>query len=138
MKPFLTSRRKLVDILILLVVNLIFYFLSFTAEFIILFSFGFIWNWVASQDLHLLFQNNKYRFSMIRLVTNLQLLIKKPFLKLPVWTQWLAGILPAGIFWSMVVYFNDSHMPWWATFLGSLVFELSLLEKNLWKKETVQ
>ncbi|MGE3608993.1 MAG: hypothetical protein AB7I27_05355 [Bacteriovoracaceae bacterium] len=125
MKPFLTTKRSTIEIGALFIVDVILYFLGISFEFIILFSLGFIWNWVASQNLELLFQNHRYRYSMIKLVVNLQNLIKMPLKTFPLWLSWVAGIFPAGIFWSMVIFFNDSDMPWWATFMGSFVFELS-------------
>ncbi len=50
MRPFLTSKRKLLDLIVLVVLAGILWFLQ-GYEPALLFSFGFIWNWVASQDL---------------------------------------------------------------------------------------
>lgn len=126
--PFLTSRRKLFELLILLVLNLIIFFFWSSLEVISLFSFGFIWNWVASQELHNLIDNRRYRFSMVKLVKDLQSMILRPLERAPGFVKWFAKILPAGAFWSLVIYFNQSDMPWWATFLGSFTYELIQLE----------
>lgn len=134
MKPFLTTRRRLVDLLILFVLDLGLYFLWQDLSLVVLFSFGFIWNWVAAQDLHMLFENKRYRYSMVRLVINLQTMFLNLVVRAPAWVKWVVQILPAGIFWTMVILFNDSSMPWWATFLGSLVFEIIQLESKLIQK----
>lgn len=137
MRPFLTSRRRMFDLLILLVLNVVFYFLWSSLDFNALFTLGFVWNWVASQDMSHFFEIKRYRFSTLRLVFNLQTLILKPFDKAPHWVKWGLNILPAGIFWFLVIYFNDSQMPWWATFLGSLTFELEQLQSKFVKASSI-
>jgi hypothetical protein len=135
MKPFLASRRKMIDIAIMLVLNLIFYFLWQSFDVVALFSLGYIWNWVGSQDLAYMFENKRYRFSMLKVVFNLQHLFLKPFKKFPQWFQVIVRTLPAGIFWSMVIFFNDSEMPWWMTFIGSIVYELTQMDALIFKKQ---
>lgn len=133
--PFLTTKRKMFDLLILLIIDVALYIIWNSVEVVTLFSFGFIWNWVASQDLTPLLEKRRYRFSMVKLVINLQSLILKPLSNFPLVLQRLAACLPAGLFWWLVIYFNDSHMPWWATFLGSATYELTLLESYYAKKQ---
>lgn len=135
MKPVLPTKRKLVDLLVLLILNLVFYFLWGSVEVLSLFSLGYIWNWCTSQDLNILFENRRYRFSTLKTVINLQNAFLKPLQRFPYWVQWVGRIFPAGIFWSMVIIFNDSDMPWWATFLGSFAFEVAQLEMKMFKKE---
>ena len=124
MKPFLTTGRKSAEISLLLLLDLIFYLIYPSVEAVSLFSFGYIWNWVGSQDLEVILENRRYRFSMLKLVKNLQFLIQKPFQNSPEVVRVLMRIFPAGIFWLMVIYFNESQMPWWSTFLGSICYEL--------------
>lgn len=133
--PFLTTKRKMFDLLILLIIDVALFIIWDSIEIVTLFSFGFIWNWVASQDLTPLLEKRRYRFSMVKLVLNLQALILKPFGSLPFALQRLIACLPAGLFWCLVIYFNDSDMPWWATFVGSLTLELTLLESYYARKQ---
>jgi hypothetical protein len=134
MKPFAPPKRKLYELIVLVVLAAIFYLIHPQVEAIVLFAFGFIWNWAASNDLSVMFENRRYRMSMIKTVVNLQQLILKPFAWAPQFVKNILVILPAGIFWSLVVYLNDSDMPWWSTFLGSLAFELLQIEINFIKK----
>jgi hypothetical protein len=134
MKPFLMERKRVIDLIILLVIVLIIFWIWGHWGFMALFVLGYIWNWVAAQDLSLIFENRRYRFSTLKLVGNLQILFLKPFKSAPLWIRWIVGILPAGVLWSMIIYFNDSQMPWWATFLGSLTFEFVQLEKAFMRK----
>lgn len=128
MKPFAPSKRKLIELLIGLLLSGVFFFFYPKVEGLVLFVFGFIWNWCASIDLDPLYDNRRYRFSMLSTVRNIQKLFLKPFQKLPVFIQRIARVFPAGIFWWMVIYINQSDMPWWATFSGSIAFELLQLE----------
>ncbi len=122
MKPWLSSRRRLIDLGILAGVSLVLFLIFQNPSFVALFAMGFIWNWTASQDLNLLFESRRSRFSTLKLVVNVQNLFLKPFTNS--WVKIAVGILPAGIFWCMVIAFNESEMPWYATFLGSLFFEV--------------
>lgn len=134
MSSFLIPRRKVIELFILPVFLGVIYLIWPTVEVISLFAFGYIWNWAASNDLGTLFENRRYRMSMLKLVVNLQNLILKPFQKAPELVKRFLKILPAGIFWTLVIIFNESQMPWWATFCGSLVFELLQLEISLFKR----
>ncbi len=138
MNGFLISKRKTFELGLLLILDVLFYFVMGSWDFIILFSLGFIWNWVASQEKNIIIENNRrYRFSTLKTVFNLQNLFLKPLSKMPEPLRFVARILPAGLFWSGVIVFNESPMPWWAVFAGSLVIELILLEtKILGHKET--
>jgi hypothetical protein len=134
MRPFLAPKRKLLELLALVALNLALYLVFWDFAVLILFSLGFIWNWSASQDLDALFTNRRYRFSTIKMTKNLQGLILRPFERAPAPVKLVLRVLPAGIFWSGVIYFLESQMPWWATFLGSLAFELMQLEIDFIKK----
>lgn len=134
MKPFLTTKRKMFDLLVLILLNTFIFLVLGDWTAITLFSFGFIWNWSASQDLSSLFENPRYRYSMLKLVVNLQNLILSPVKNLPKAIHWVVKILPAGTFWLMVMLFNDSDLPWWMPFLGSLAFEVLQLEKTIFEK----
>src|SRR6478672_7970139 len=120
MTTFIPPKRKMLELLLLPVFLGIFYFIYPRIEGVTLFAFGFIWNWSASNDLDLLFQNKRYRMSMLKTVVNLQNLALKPFRRAPVVIQKIVKIFPAGIFWGLVTYVNESDMPWWSTFLGSI------------------
>jgi len=140
MNGFLVSKRKSLELGILLLIDILFYILWDSFDFVILFSLGFIWNWVASQEDTIILDNNRrYRFSTLKTVFNLQKLFLKPLKRMPKFVHFIARILPAGIFWSAVILFNESPMPWWAVFLGSLTVELILLETKIFHpKETSQ
>lgn len=133
MKPFAPPKRKLLELLIMLVLAGVFYLIYPVLDATVLFAFGFVWNWAASNELSVLFENKRYRMSLLKLVVNLQNLILRPFAGAPSWVKRILRVLPAGIFWSLVVYINESNMPWWATFIGSAAFELLQLEMNFIK-----
>lgn len=134
--PFLTSKRKLVDVLILGLLMVAGFFLGFDLALLSLFSFGFIWNWVASQELENLMTHKRYRFSMVKVVKALNTSVETGLRNFPSVVRILARCLPAGTFWLLVIFFNDSEMPWWATYLGSLAFEIVQLERLSIRKET--
>ncbi len=136
MRPFLTSRRKLLDLGILLVVAVGMGFIKGLEEALLL-SFGFLWNWVASQDLSQYMEGRSYRFTMLRFVLNLQALILSPTLirGLPELVKVFVRSLPAGLFWSAIIWLQDSDLPMWGTFLGSFIFEISQWEVLFKKKE---
>jgi hypothetical protein len=136
MRPFLTSKRKLLDLIVLVVLATILWFLQ-GFEPALLFSFGFIWNWVASQDLSQHMEGRSYRYTMLRFVLNAQTQIVSPgFIQSsPEFVKMILRSLPAGIFWSLVIWFQDSELPIWATFLGSFAFELSQWDILFRKKE---
>lgn len=127
------KRRKLAELLILVLFSGIFWFFYPALEGVVLFIFGFIWNWAASIELDPMFENRRYRFSMLSTVRNTQRLFLKPFTGAPEMIKILIRILPAGIFWTMVIMINESVMPWWAPFMGSAAFELLQLEMNFIK-----
>lgn len=129
MSFFSISKRKIFEIGLLVVLDTLFYFLWGSLDFIILFSFGFVWNWVAAQENEVSYGNTRrYRFSTLKTVFNLQKLILRPVRHLPHYIQLLVKILPAGLFWSAVIAFNESDMPYWAVFLGSFTLEIMNLE----------
>lgn len=134
MNKFLIPRRKVIELSLLPLFLGIFFFFYPHSEGLVLFAFGFIWNWAASNDLEKLFENKRYRLSMLKLVVNLQNLILKPVGNAPSLVKSFLKIFPAGIFWSMVIFLNESSMPWWTTFVGSFVFELMQIEIGLFKR----
>jgi hypothetical protein len=140
MNGFFITKRKLFELVVLLCLDGLFYLLWNSLDFVVLFSLGFIWNWVASQEKDILILNSRqYRFSTLKTVFNLQHLILKPFVRMPEAVRLIVRVLPAGIFWFAVILFNESQMPWWAVFFGSLSIELLQLETRLFKsKETPQ
>ena len=118
----------------MLLLDAVFYLLWNSFDFVMLFSFGFIWNWVASQESTITLKNTRrYRFSTLKTVFNLQNLVMRPFLNAPLFVKILIKSLPAGIFWSAVILFNESNMPWWAVFIGSLTLEFFQLETKIFK-----
>lgn len=139
MNGFLISKRKTFELAVMVLLDAIFFILWDSWDFVILFSLGYIWNWVASQEKNIILDNNRrYRFSTLKTVFNLQKLFLRPLGKMPETVKFVARILPAGLFWSAVILFNESPMPWWAVFMGSLTIELVLLETKMFKtKETV-
>lgn len=138
MSGFFITKRKTFELFVLAVLDGLFFLILNDWNFLVLFSFGYIWNWVASQESSIILDNNRrYRFSTLKTVFNLQRLFLAPLGKAPEAVRFIARILPAGLFWSAVILFNESPMPWWAVFLGSLVVELIQLETKIFKpKET--
>ncbi len=136
MRPFLTSKRKLIDLIVVLTLSAVIWpLLGMEAAF--LFCFGFIWNWVASQDLNQYMSGKIYRFTMLKLVLSSQTLILSPapVQRAPEFIKAIVRALPAGLFWWAVIWAQDSDLPVWATFAGSLVFEFSQWEVLFPKKE---
>jgi hypothetical protein len=123
-------RRKYIELAIMFLVSGVFYFFIPKFEELTLFYFGFIWNWSYSVELDPIYDNPRYRFSMLRTVINFQKLILRPFHRAPEAIKRLIGVLPAGIFWWLVIYINESSMPWWTAFVGSICFELVHLRSN--------
>lgn len=133
--PFLTTRRKLIDILVLFFLTSLGFLFGLELSLLALFSFGFIWNWTASQELENLMTHKRYRFSMVKVVKSVNNSLDRLLENLPLVVKLIARCLPAGTFWLFVIFFNDSDMPWWAPYLGSLSFELLQLERLSIKKE---
>ena len=128
MMVFAPPKRKLLELGIMIILAGVFYLVYPEMDAVVLFIFGFVWNWAASNELSVLFENKRYRMSLLKTVVNLQNLILKPFAQAPDWVKRILRVFPAGIFWSLVIYMNESVMPWWATFVGSAAFELLQLE----------
>lgn len=138
MRPLLTSKRKLLDLAVVTFLASVMWVVQ-GLEPALLLAFGFLWNWVASQDLSQYMEGRSYRYTMLKFVLNLQALILSPgFIKRsPEFVKLILRSLPAGIFWSLVIWFQDSDLPIWATFLGSLSFELSQWEILFRKKDAI-
>lgn len=133
---FIPPKRKLVDLFILLFLLLVIYFVYPEMEVLTLFAFGFIWNWSASNDLAELFEHNKrYRLSLLKFVYNIQSLFIRPVKSAPVLLKKFISILPAGAFWAIVIFINESNVPWWPPFLGSLAFELLQIDLKFFNKK---
>lgn len=129
MNSFFISKRKTFELGVLIVLDIIFFIILNRLDFVTLFSLGFVWNWVASQEENIMIGNNRrYRFSTLKTVFNLQNLFLRPVGKAPAFIKFTVRLLPAGFFWWGVILFIESPMPWWAVFLGSLILELILLE----------
>lgn len=134
MRPFLTTKRKLYELLVLLGLNLGLYFVFQSWAALMLFNLGFVWNWAASQPLSYVLENSRYRFSLMKMVYNLHSIVQLPFKKLHPLVSIFPRILPAGLFWYLVIHFAESTVPVWPTFLGSLFFELTQLDAYFVKK----
>lgn len=130
MKTFAPPKRKLIELGIMVFIAAIFFFIKPELNALTLFVFGYVWNWSASNELSTLFENKRYRMSLLKTVVNLQNLILKPFGRAPEWVKRILRVFPAGIFWSLVIYINESFMPWWATFVGSAAFEVVNFEMD--------
>lgn len=128
MNKFGIPRIKLIELLVFAVINLILWFIFSDLNFLVLYSLGFIWNWVASYNMDSFFEMKRYRFSMLKLVFNLQNLFLKPFKNKNSFLLKLVKILPIGSLWLLVMYFNESNIPWWSVFLGSATYELMSIE----------
>lgn len=128
------GRRKLQEFLIICVISSIHFFFFSNFEQLTLFVFGYIWNWASSSHQELLIENQRYRYSLIRTVISFQKIILTPFKKTPEMIRRIIKALPAGLFWLLVIYINNSTMPWWAPFLGSLCFEIIDFEFDFLEK----
>ena len=135
MSTIVPPKRKMIELGIMLILAAVFYLIHPNFDAVMLFVFGFVWNWSASNDLTAVFENRRYRMSMLKFVVNMQNLILKPFGWAPEFVKRIVKVLPAGIFWSMVIFVNESEMPWWATFVGSIAFELLQIELNFIKRQ---
>lgn len=134
MTSFVPPKRKLIELLVMLILAGVLYLMYPNMDAVVLFLFGFIWNWSASNDLTFYFTNRRNRMSMLRLVVNLQNLILKPFNWAPEIIKRMMKVFPAGVFWFLVIFINESDMPWWPTFLGSIAFELLQIEFDIFKR----
>ena len=132
MKISLPERRKMIELGFLIIPSLILYFVFNGIEIMVLFILGYVWNWTASQNLPIT-ESRKYRFSLLRMVHTLNIVVQKPFKNLPQITKLIPKILPAGLFWMLMILFSESHIPWWPPFLGSFIFELTQFENYLKK-----
>jgi hypothetical protein len=97
-----------------------------------LFCLGFLWNWAISFNLDQSLNSRTHRWSMIKLVITIHRFWLKPFQKSPYYIQRIIYLFPAGCFWLLVCWLNDSTMPWWPAFVGSLFFEISQID--LWRE----
>lgn len=132
MNNFFISKRKTFELGILIILDTVLFIVLDRWDFVTLFSLGFVWNWVASQEKNVIIENNRrYRFSTLKTVFNLQNLFLKPFGRAPGAVKFFIRLIPAGLFWSAVILFIDSPMPWWSVFIGSLTLELIILETKI-------
>lgn len=133
------SKRKFAELLIMLFLDVVIFILWDSWDFVILFTLGFVWNWVASQESTLIIENMKrHRFTILKTVFILQNLFLKPLKNMPDFLKFMARLLPAGLFWGGVILFNQSHMPWWAVFIGSFGAELVFLEKKIFSPKDIR
>jgi hypothetical protein len=138
MKSFLGEKRKFIQLGLLVFLDALFWFLWGSWDVVVLFSLGFIWNWTAAQDLESIISSKKYRFSTLKIIFNLQHLILKPFKNSHEAIRFFLRIIPAGLFWVGVMYFNESQLPWWSVFMGSFFLEVFELDKKLIERQTGQ
>lgn len=132
---FMISRRKTYELVALIVFNIITYLLWESIRFNSLFSFGFIWNWVVSQEDMITVSNpRRYRFSTLRFVFLFQNFFMRIAKKAPQFLFYVIKVLPAGLFWLFIIFVNDANMPWWAVFLGSIAAELIQLDSFVRKE----
>lgn len=134
MSLIIPSKAKMLELAVLPIFWTALYVITESADVLILMTLGYVWNWAASNELPEIFENKKYKFSLIKFVHNIQNFILKPFSGFPAVVQHIIKMFPAGLFWLGVLFINDSIMPWWATFLGSILFEL-LNMRHLFNKE---
>ena len=136
MSVILPPKNKMIELLILFIASVLLYISFSNFDIVSLFIFGFIWNWTGSIDHSLIFQNKRYRMSMLKIVVYLQNLFQRPVARAPEIVKSLFRSVPAGFFWLVVIFINESHMPWWAVFCGSLLFEVvQLLAPRLLKSK---
>lgn len=131
----LVSKKKKIEFLLVFPLALLIYFFSPDINTIVLFIFGYIWNWVNSIESGEAFSEKRYRFSLIRFVRSIQAGLLRPFQKAPFLLKKIIGIFPAGAFWFLILFIYESDMPWWAPFLGSLVFEILSFEISTFRKD---
>ena len=129
------SKRKKIEFFLLPIFLGVLYFFTSNIDAVVLFTFGYIWNWVCSIELDEMYSEKRYKFSLLRLVLTVQQTFLKPFNKFPEILKRVIRIFPAGVFWFLILFIYDSQMPIWAPFLGSLVFELTSLEVLVVSKE---
>lgn len=129
------SKRKKIELLLVLPFAFLVYFFASDLNSIVLFLFGYIWNWVNSIELNEIYNEKRYRFSLIRFIRSIQSIILKPFRRFPSIIQKVIGIFPAGVFWFLVIYIYESQVPWWAPFLGSLIFEIVSFEVSMFQNK---
>ena len=94
------------------------------------FVLGFIWNWsVLNGWVSGQVTKKKYRFSMLRGITEFHRLLMKPLGKYPR-LHVFAEVLPAGVLMGIIALVLSSAVPWWAAFLGSMAFILIRRQLN--------
>lgn len=120
MKALSSTNPRLIELGFLLLILIILSFFSFPIASLV--SLGFIWNWTALFDIEKVRTNKRYRFSTLKFVFILKDIFEKPLSSFPQY-QWIARILPAGVFWIFVGWFMGSLDFWWAPFLGSALLE---------------
>lgn len=125
MNIIVPPKRKLIELALLPAFCVPALLLADNFDFAILMSLGYVWNWAASSDLSSIQHNRKYRMSLINLVSRIQNWVLRPFHSMHPIVSHVVSIFPAGLFWLAVLFINDSIMPWWATFVGSFLFELT-------------
>lgn len=118
------SKKKIFEIFIMIIISGIIYLIYPHFEASALFCSGFVWNWAVSIEHGDLLQTRKYRFSFLRTIILIQNLFLKPFKNSPEFLIKIISLLPAGFFWNLLFIINESEMPWWSTFLGSVSFEM--------------
>jgi len=124
MTMLIPKSKVVLELFVLSTFLFLIHFLTNRLDVVILFTFGFVWNWSVSIQNNTFSVLKHHKFSMMNTIRWIHEFFLKVFKRSPELIYRLASIVPAGLFWSLVIHFNESQMPWWATFLGSLVYEI--------------
>jgi hypothetical protein len=135
MKMLIPKSKVVLELFVLSIFLFLIYFLTNRLDIITLFTLGFVWNWSVAGQNDTFSVLKHHKFSMMNTIRRIHEFFLKVFKRSPELIYRLASILPAGLFWSLVIHFNESQMPWWATFLGSLVYEILQIQNFFLKGE---
>ncbi len=125
------SRRKLIEVALLVLIVLLFLFFGADYISISFFVTGYFWNWAVSQKVDYVLTSKTYKFSFFRMVYNLDRIVSFPFLKLHSLFRIIPKSLPCGLFILGLNNFLSSDLSVLPAFLGSFVYELINLESIL-------
>lgn len=135
MKTLIPKSKLVLELFVLSIFLFLIYFLTNRLDIVTLFTLGFVWNWSVAVQNDTFSVLKHHKFSMMNTIRRIHEFFLKVFKRSPELIYRLASILPAGLFWSLVIHFNESQMPWWATFLGSLVYEILQIQNFFLKSE---
>jgi len=135
MKTLIPKSKLVLELFVLSIFLFLIYFLTNRLDIVTLFTLGFVWNWSVAVQNNTFSVLKHHKFSMMNTIRRIHEFFLKVFKRSPELINRLASILPAGLFWSLVIHFNESQMPWWATFLGSLLYEILQIQNFFLKGE---